>query len=333
MGRREERRRGGGAEGKTGKREDERTGRRDENPPKDVLWQFYAFCCLPCSPLPLFPSSRLPVFSSSPLPSLPRPPYASPVTDDAKSGKKKSNRLSGGGSPGADADWLESLESVLEHLLKTQSRPQATAFVDGLVDRLRRAGLTVPPTTHTPYVNTIPVEEQPEYPGDWKIETRIKSIIRWNAMAMVVNANRKHNGLGGHISTYASLATLYEVGYNYFFRGGDKDQPADQIFFQGHATPGNYARAFLEGRLDERHLQNFRQELAEGGGLSSYPHPYLMPGFWQFPTVSMGLGPLLSIYQARFNRYLKARGFIRAQEPKVWCFVGDGETDEPESLE
>src|SRR5687767_1452580 len=152
-------------------------------------------------------------------------------------------------------------------------------------------------------------------------------------MAMVVNANRKHNGLGGHISTFASAATLYEVAQNHFFRGGDEGQPADIVFFQGHATPGNYARAYLEGRLTEKHLHNFRQELAEGGGLSSYPHPYLMPEFWQFPTVSMGLGPITSIYQARFNRYLQARKLVKwTREPKIWCFVGDGECDEPETL-
>src|SRR5881392_3108069 len=201
------------------------------------------------------------------------------------------------------------------------------------MDRLRAAGLRVPTTVSTPYVNTIPVEQQPRFPGDWQTEVRIKSYIRWNAMAMVVNANRKHNGLGGHISTYASLATLYEVGYNHFFHAGDSQRPADMIFFQGHATPGNYARAFLERRLQEHHLQNFRQELGEGGGLSSYPHPYLMPDFWQFPTVSMGLGPINSIYQARFNRYLQARGLVKwSQEPKVWAFVGDGESDEPETL-
>ena len=179
---------------------------------------------------------------------------------------------------------------------------------------------------NTPYINTIPVSQQPPYPGDRELERRIKSYIRWNAMAMVVNANREHPGLGGHISTFASSATLYEVGFNHFFRGHDL------VYFQGHASPGIYARAFLEGRLDERHLRNFRQELASGGGLSSYPHPYLMPEFWQFPTVSMGLGPILSIYQARFNRYMKARGFLKGDEPKVWCFVGDGETDEPETL-
>ncbi|MEO6184221.1 MAG: pyruvate dehydrogenase (acetyl-transferring), homodimeric type, partial [Verrucomicrobiota bacterium] len=152
----------------------------------------------------------------------------------------------------------------------------------------------------TPYINTIAPEDEPNFPGDRDTERRIKSIIRWNAMAMVVNANSKHDGLGGHISSFASCATLYEIGYNHFFRGGEGERPADLIYFQGHATPGNYARAFLEGRLDEKDLHKFRQELAPGGGLSSYPHPYLMPDFWQFPTVSMGLGPIMSIYQARF---------------------------------
>jgi pyruvate dehydrogenase E1 component len=229
--------------------------------------------------------------------------------------------------------WLESLEHVLEHALTTEGHEQTPLLVDSMLDRLRAAGLRVPATVSTPYVNTIPAEQQPPFPGDWQTEVRIKSYIRWNAMAMVVNANRKHNGLGGHISTYASLATLYEVGYNHFFYAGDAHRPADLIFFQGHATPGNYARAFLERRLDEQHLQNFRQELAEGGGLSSYPHPYLMSDFWQFPTVSMGLGPINSIYQARFNRYLEARRLVKwSQEPKVWAFVGDGESDEPETL-
>ena len=205
-------------------------------------------------------------------------------------------------------------------------------LLNKLVAELRQSGAPIPLTINTPYVNTIPLENQPPYPGDWQMEVRIKSYIRWNAMAMVVNANRLHSGLGGHISTYASAATLYEVGFNHFFQGGEGNHSADMIYFQGHATPGNYARAYLERRLDESHLHNFRQELAEGGGLSSYPHPYLMPDFWQFPTVSMGLGPLLSIYQARFNRYLKARGLLKAEEPKIWCFVGDGETDEPETL-
>ena len=184
----------------------------------------------------------------------------------------------------------------------------------------------------TPYINTIPVGEEPPYPGDRELERRIKSLVRWNAMAMVVNANSDHDGIGGHISTFASSATLYEVGYNHFFRGGENGRLADFIYFQGHATPGNYARAFLEGRLTEEHLTHFRQELAPGGGLSSYPHPYLMPDFWQFPTVSMGLGPIMSMYQARFFRYLKSRGLVSGPEPKVWAFVGDGETDEPETL-
>jgi pyruvate dehydrogenase E1 component len=234
---------------------------------------------------------------------------------------------------GETRKWFKSLEFVLEYVLKTQGSDEAPFFVDNLIDHLREAGIRVPPTTLTPYLNTIPVEQQPEYPGDWRVETRIKSLIRWNAMAMVVNANRKHNGLGGHISTFASAATLYEVAQNHFFRGGDDGQPADIVFFQGHATPGNYARAYLEGRLTDKHLHNFRQELAEGGGLSSYPHPYLMPEFWQFPTVSMGLGPITSIYQARFNRYLQARKLVKwNREPKIWCFVGDGECDEPETL-
>ena len=231
-----------------------------------------------------------------------------------------------------DDKVLSSLEALLEVALK-QSGPERTAqFLNGVTDRLRATGVAAPRTVSTPYLNTIPVEEQPPYPGDWQTEVRIKSYIRWNAMAMVVNANRRHSGLGGHISTYASCATLYEVAFNHFFRGRTAEFTGDEVYFQGHATPGIYARAFLEGRLDERHLQNFRQELAEGGGLSSYPHPYLMPDFWQFPTVSMGLGPLLSIYQARFNRYLRARGFLEGTDPKVWAFIGDGECDEPETL-
>jgi pyruvate dehydrogenase E1 component len=218
----------------------------------------------------------------------------------------------------------------------------------------------------TPYVNTIPAEQQPEYPGNREIERRIKSIMRWNAMAMVVKANSTTN-VGGHIASFASSATLYEVAQNHFFRGASENFPGDIVYFQGHAAPGMYARAFLEGRLDERHLQNFRQELAgvrgcdalvaecqgeaspgsrdvgvpstpcdgasQPHGLSSYPHPYLMPDFWQFPTVSMGLGPIMSLYQARFNRYLQARGLTNwKSEPKVWAFLGDGESDEPESL-
>jgi pyruvate dehydrogenase E1 component len=238
----------------------------------------------------------------------------------------------GGAAGGSAQRWMESLEFLLEKLLNEDAAGRAALLLERLAERLRESGVEVPRAVSTPYVNTIPVGQQPSYPGDRELERRIKSYIRWNAMAMVVNANRVHSGIGGHISTYASCATLYEVGYNHFFRGGEDGRAADLVFFQGHASPGNYARAFLEGRLSERDLDHFRQELAEGGGLSSYPHPYLMPEFWQFPTVSMGLGPLLSIYQARFNRYLRARGFLEGEEPKVWCFVGDGETDEPETL-
>ncbi len=241
-------------------------------------------------------------------------------------------RATPGADGGPDGKWLESLESVFEFALKNQGPESATRFLDNLARRLRQHGGEAPRVVSTPYLNSIPVEQQAPYPGDWDMERRIKSYLRWNAMAMVVNANRTHSGLGGHISTYASAATLYEVAFNHFVRGRNEGFPGDMVYFQGHATPGIYARAFLEGRFDEHHLQHFRQELSEGGGLSSYPHPYLMPDFWQFPTVSMGLGPLLSIYQARFNRYLRARGFSHGEEPKVWAFIGDGETDEPETL-
>ncbi len=232
----------------------------------------------------------------------------------------------------ATEQWVSALESLLEFVLRNRESERAALIFDRLTARLRESGVNVPRVVSTPYINTIPAEKEPPYPGDRELERRIKSYIRWNAMAMVVSANRDHHGLGGHISTYASLATLYEVGFNHFFHGPDGGRLADLIYFQGHASPGNYARAYLEGRLDDKHLHNFRQELAEGGGLSSYPHPYLMPDFWQFPTVSMGLGPITSIYQARFYRYLKARGLVTGVEPKVWCFVGDGETDEPETL-
>jgi pyruvate dehydrogenase E1 component len=233
---------------------------------------------------------------------------------------------------GAEEKLLESLESVVEYTLGRQAPGTTARFLESLTGRLREQGAEAPRVVSTPYVNTIPADKQAPFPGDWEMERRLKSYVRWNAMAMVVNANREHSGLGGHISTFASAATLYEVGFNHFFRARTEDFVGDMVFFQGHATPGVYARAYLEGRIDEAHLHNFRQELAEGGGLSSYPHPYLMPDFWQFPTVSMGLGPLLSIYQARFNRYLRARGFVSGEEPRVWAFLGDGETDEPETL-
>jgi pyruvate dehydrogenase E1 component len=232
----------------------------------------------------------------------------------------------------AEPTLLDSLGIVAEHTLRSHSPALGARFLSNLAERLREEGVEAPRMVSTPYLNTIPPEEQAPFPGDWEMERRLKSYIRWNAMAMVVNANRAHSGLGGHISTYASAATLYEVAFNHFLRARTEGFVGDMVYFQGHATPGIYARAFLEGRLDEHHLQNFRQELADGGGLSSYPHPYLMPDFWQFPTVSMGLGPLLSIYQARFHRYLQARRLSSGEEPKVWAFLGDGETDEPETL-
>ena len=223
------------------------------------------------------------------------------------------------------------MQSVVELSLETQGTDRTAELLEQLADKLRARQHELPRGFNTPYINTIPVEDQPAYPGDWKTEVRLKSLMRWNAMAMVVKANSTTN-VGGHIASYASSATLYEVAFNHFLRGRTESFPGDAVYFQGHAAPGVYARAFLEGRITEKHLHNFRQELAEGGGLSSYPHPYLMPDFWQFPTVSMGLGPIMSIYQARFNRYLQARKFIGSEDPKVWCFIGDGESDEPETL-
>jgi pyruvate dehydrogenase E1 component len=225
----------------------------------------------------------------------------------------------------------ESFRSVFELALESQGTERTAQLLEKLAHELRSAPRPAAGLT-TPYLNTIPAEMQPDYPGDRAVERRIKSIMRWNAMAMVVKANSTTN-VGGHIASFASSATLYEVAQNHFFRGRTEDFAGDQVYFQGHAAPGMYARAFMEGRLDESHLQNFRQELAAGGGLSSYPHPYLMPEFWQFPTVSMGLGPIMSLYQARFNRYLQARKLTNwKEEPKVWAFLGDGESDEPESL-
>ncbi len=219
----------------------------------------------------------------------------------------------------------------LHYILKYQGPEAAAQTLGDLVADMSNRGVSPSLPLTTAYVNTVPADQTPPYPGNIEIEKRIENIIRWNAMAMVVKANTEHEGLGGHMSTFASSAVLYEVGYNHFFKGNQGARKADQIFFQGHGSPGNYARSFIEGRFTEEHLHHFRQELADGGGLSSYPHPYLMPQYWQFPTVSMGLGPVLAIYQARFNRYLQARGFL-THDPKVWCFIGDGETDEPETL-
>ncbi len=230
--------------------------------------------------------------------------------------------------PEETQEWIESLDAVIAN-----SGLERTHF---LLEKLHeygcRHGLRMPYSPNTDYVNTIPLKQQKAFPGNRDIERRIKSLIRWNAMAMVVQANRNNPGLGGHISTYASAATLYEVAFNHFFRGRTEDFKGDLVFFQGHASPGIYARAFLEGRLSENLLHNFRQELAKGGGLASYPHPWLMPEFWQFATVSMGLGPIQAIYQARFMKYMYDRGMMEDQGRKTWAFLGDGEMDEPESL-
>lgn len=228
-----------------------------------------------------------------------------------------------------------SVEDLMDLILTGKAAEEAKIIVSDLVGGLRRRGHGIPDVTSTPYFNTIPADEQPAYPGDLEMERLIRAHVRWNAMAMVVRANSGNLGVGGHIATFASLATLYEVGFNHFFRGGDDGRIGDLIYFQGHASPGNYSRSYMEYRLDEKHLANFRQELQDHPGLSSYPHPYLMPDYWQFPTVSMGLGPIHSIYQARFSRYLQHRGLIdvpREEEPRVWCFIGDGESDEPETL-
>jgi pyruvate dehydrogenase E1 component len=225
-------------------------------------------------------------------------------------------------------EWLDSLDYVIQ----SGGPERVQTLLERLSTHARRAGIDIPFSANTPYINTIPVEQQPVYPGSREIERRIKSLVRWNALAMVVRANLEESGIGGHISTYASAATLFEVGFNHFFRAKGADHEGDIVYFQGHASPGIYARAFLEGRLNEEHLQNFRRELRAGGGLSSYPHPWLMPEFWAWPTVSMGLSPIMAIYQARFNRYLQDRGLKKESDAKVWAFLGDGETDEPETL-
>ncbi|NLG77235.1 MAG: pyruvate dehydrogenase (acetyl-transferring), homodimeric type, partial [Xanthomonadaceae bacterium] len=230
--------------------------------------------------------------------------------------------------PQETKEWLESIDSVL----KTHGSGRAHFLLERLIDYTRRSGAYLPFRPNTAYVNTISVGQEKEYPGDRAIERRIEAYLRWNAMAMVVAANRQSSEYGGHIATYASAATLYEVGFNHFWRAPSDKHPGDMIFFQGHASPGFYARAFLEGRLDENNLRYFRQEVASEDGLSSYPHPWLMPDFWQFPTVSMGLGPMMAIYQARFQRYMENRGIVPPSDRKIWAFLGDGEMDEPESM-
>ncbi len=227
-----------------------------------------------------------------------------------------------------NSEWRESLDYVLQ----TQGEERVRQLLRLLQVRAQEQGVSIPFTANTPYINTIPRDKQPVFPGNREIERRIKSIIRWNAMAMVVRANRESSGIGGHISTYASVATLWEVGFNHFWRGRTDDFIGDMVYFQGHAAPGVYARAFLEGRLSSNDLERFRNELAPEGGLSSYPHPFLMNEFWEFPTVSMGLTALSAIYQARFNHYLVDRGLRKSSGRKVWAMLGDGEMDEPESL-
>ncbi|MCG6861292.1 MAG: pyruvate dehydrogenase (acetyl-transferring), homodimeric type [Chromatiaceae bacterium] len=229
--------------------------------------------------------------------------------------------------PQETQEWLDALEAVLEN----EGVDRAHFLLERLIDKARRSGAYLPFSANTAYLNTIPVQRQERFPGNRAIERRIRSFVRWNAMAMVVQANRLATELGGHIASFASSATLYDVAYNHFFHARTKDHGGDLVFIQGHSAPGIYARAYLEGRISEDQLYNFRQEV-DGNGLSSYPHPWLMPGFWQFPTVSMGLGPIMAIYQARFMRYLQDRGLLNTEKRKVWAYMGDGEMDEPESL-
>ncbi|MFV2005622.1 MAG: pyruvate dehydrogenase (acetyl-transferring), homodimeric type, partial [Gammaproteobacteria bacterium] len=224
-------------------------------------------------------------------------------------------------------EWLDALNAVIEN----EGVERAHFLLEQLIDDARRNGANLPFTNNTAYLNTIPTHLEQRTPGDPGLENRIRSFIRWNAMAMVVRANKESSELGGHIASFASAATLYDIGFNHFFHAPTPDHGGDLIFIQGHSSPGIYARAYLEGRLDETQLDKFRQEV-DGGGLSSYPHPWLMPDFWQFPTVSMGLGPIMSIYQARFMKYLQDRGLAKTEGRKVWAFCGDGEMDEPESL-
>ena len=229
--------------------------------------------------------------------------------------------------PTETQEWIDSLDAVVEHHGEVRGR----FLMAKLLERSHQRALGVPGSISTPYINTIPVEEEPEYPGDEWLEKRIRRFIRWNAAVMVIKANNEAKGIGGHLSTFASSALLYEVGFHHYFKGKADGSPGDAVYIQGHAAPGIYARAFLEGRLTEEQLDNFRTEIGTNG-LSSYPHPRLMPEFWEYPTVSMGLGPINSIYQARFNKYLHNRGLDDTSESRVWCFVGDGEVDEPETL-
>ncbi|HSH83702.1 MAG TPA: pyruvate dehydrogenase (acetyl-transferring), homodimeric type [Guyparkeria sp.] len=229
--------------------------------------------------------------------------------------------------PQGTREWLDALEAVVSF----EGTEKARHLIGNMIELARQYGIDTPYSATTPYINTIPPEDEPQYPGDRQIEQRLRALIRWNAMAIVVRAN-KDSAVGGHIASYQSSATMYEVGLNHFFKGHDHPDGADMVFFQGHVSPGMYARAYLEGRITEEQMLNFRQEAAHEQALSSYPHPWLMPDFWQFPTVSMGLGPLMAIYQARFMKYMDARGFGKVNSRKVYAFLGDGEMDEPESM-
>jgi len=224
-------------------------------------------------------------------------------------------------------EWLDAIDTVIAN----EGVDRARFLLERLIGRMRQAGADLPFSATTPYVNTIPVSAQAQRPSDFRVEARLSSITRWNAMALVVAANKESTELGGHVASYASAATLYDIGFNHFWHAPSEKHGGDLLYLQGHSSPGFYARAFLEGRIDEARMRNFRQEV-DGRGLSSYPHPWLMPDFWQFPTVSMGLGPIMAIYQAKFLRYLQDRGLAKTEGRKVWCFIGDGETDEPESL-
>src|SRR6202167_165663 len=231
-------------------------------------------------------------------------------------------------NPQETSEWVEALDEIIDEA----GPDRASYLLNRLMERAANFGVQPPLRWNTPYTNTITTDEEVAYPGDRNLERIIKSLVRWNAAAMVVRANKYDANIGGHIATYASLATLLKVGYNHFFHGSHHGEPGDFTYFQGHASPGVYARAFLEGRLSDKNLENFRHELRDTPGLSSYPHPWLMPDFWQFPIVSMGLGPIGAIYQARFQKYLEHRGIIPGSPRKIWAFLGDGETDEPESL-
>jgi len=229
--------------------------------------------------------------------------------------------------PQETKEWLDALESVLDK----EGPERAHYLISQLIDKARLAGTDLPFSANTPYLNTISLDKEERSTGNHELEHRLRALMRWNAMAIVLNANKDSSELGGHIASFASAATLYDVGFNHFFHGKTDDHGGDLVYIQGHSSPGVYARAFMEGRITEEQMYKFRQEV-DGGGLSSYPHPWLMPDFWQFPTVSMGLGPLMAIYQARFMRYLQHRELANTDGRKVWAYLGDGETDEPESL-